>query len=99
MRGKADAKSNHNGTLSLMLDFGPLLVFFLSYKGAGWIWGASNPITAMTFGTAAFMAAAGALQQPLIELPEPLERLALSGLISLGAAVLAFIAGLQQACT
>ncbi|MEA3541503.1 MAG: septation protein IspZ [Pseudomonadota bacterium] len=57
MRGKADAKSHHNGTLSLMLDFGPLLVFFLSYKGAGWIWGASNPITAMTFGTAAFMAA------------------------------------------
>ena len=57
MRGKVDAKSHHNGTLSLMLDFGPLLVFFLSYKGAGWIWGASNPITAMTFGTAAFMAA------------------------------------------
>ena len=48
MRGKVDAKSHHNGTLSLMLDFGPLLVFFLSYKGAGWIWGASNPITAMT---------------------------------------------------
>jgi len=51
----ADTKSPHNGTLSLMLDFGPLLVFFLTYKGAGWIWGPGNPITAMTFSTAAFM--------------------------------------------
>ncbi|MCP1468521.1 intracellular septation protein [Sphingobium sp. OAS761] len=52
----ADAgKPAHNGTLSLALDFGPLLVFFLTYKGAGWFWGAANPITAMTFGTAAFM--------------------------------------------
>lgn len=53
----ADSKQKpaHNGTLSLALDFGPLLVFFLTYKGAGWIWGAGNPITAMTFGTAAFM--------------------------------------------
>ncbi|ALR22139.1 MULTISPECIES: septation protein IspZ [Sphingobium] len=50
-------KPAHNGTLSLMLDFGPLLVFFLTYKGAGWFWGAGNPITAMTFSTAAFMAA------------------------------------------
>ncbi|MGC4249931.1 MAG: septation protein IspZ, partial [Sphingobium sp.] len=48
-------KSPHNGTLSLMLDFGPLLVFFLTYKGAGWLWGANNPITAMTFSTGAFM--------------------------------------------
>ncbi len=48
-------RPNHNGNLSLALDFGPLLVFFLTYKGAGWIWGAGNPITAMTFGTAAFM--------------------------------------------
>jgi intracellular septation protein len=47
----------HSGTLSLALDFGPLLVFFLAYKGAGWIWGAGNSITAMTIGTAAFMAA------------------------------------------
>jgi intracellular septation protein len=53
----AEAKTNHNGTLSLALDFGPLLVFFLTYKGAGWLWGPGNPITAMTFGTAAFMAA------------------------------------------
>ncbi|KQN10163.1 septation protein A [Sphingobium sp. Leaf26] len=52
---KSAAKPAHNGTLSLALDFGPLLVFFLTYKGAGWIWGAGNPITAMTFGTAAFM--------------------------------------------
>ncbi len=51
----ADTKTSHNGTLSLMLDFGPLLVFFLTYKGAGWIWGSGNPITAMTFSTAAFM--------------------------------------------
>lgn len=51
----ANTKANHNGTLSLALDFGPLLVFFLTYKGAGWIWGPGNPITAMTFGTAAFM--------------------------------------------
>lgn len=51
----ADTKPAHNGTLSLALDFGPLLVFFLTYKGAGWIWGAGNPITAMTVGTAAFM--------------------------------------------
>lgn len=50
-------KPAHGGNLSLALDFGPLLVFFLSYKGAGWIWGPGNPITAMTFGTAAFMAA------------------------------------------
>ena len=54
---KPAAKPAHNGTLSLALDFGPLLVFFLTYKGAGWIWGPGNPITAMTFGTAAFMAA------------------------------------------
>ncbi|WP_420143400.1 septation protein IspZ [Sphingobium sp.] len=54
---KPAAKPAHNGTLSLLLDFGPLLVFFLTYKGAGWIWGAGNPITTMTFGTAAFMAA------------------------------------------
>ncbi|WP_188063571.1 septation protein IspZ [Sphingobium sp. KCTC 72723] len=47
----------HGGTLSLALDFGPLLIFFLTYKGAGWIWGWGNPITAMTVGTAAFMAA------------------------------------------
>jgi intracellular septation protein len=47
----------HGGTLSLALDFGPLLVFFLSYKGAGWFFGAGNPITAMSIGTAAFMAA------------------------------------------
>ena len=45
----------HGGTLSLALDFGPLLIFFLCYKGAGFLWGANNPITAMTFGTAAFM--------------------------------------------
>ena len=45
------------GTLSLALDFGPLLIFFMCYKGAGWFWGADNPITAMTFGTGAFMAA------------------------------------------
>ncbi|BAV65904.1 septation protein IspZ [Sphingobium cloacae] len=50
-------KPAHNGALSLMLDFGPLLVFFLTYKGAGWLWGANNPVTAMTFSTAAFMAA------------------------------------------
>ena len=54
---KAAPKPTHNGTLSLALDFGPLLVFFLSYKGAGWIWGPGNPVTAMTLGTAAFMAA------------------------------------------
>jgi intracellular septation protein len=54
---KSTAKPAHNGTLSLALDFGPLLVFFLAYKGAGWLWGAGNPITAMTFSTAAFMAA------------------------------------------
>jgi intracellular septation protein len=53
----ANAKPAHNGTLSLALDFGPLLVFFLTYKGAGWFWGAGNPITAMTFSTAAFMIA------------------------------------------
>ncbi|WP_313809557.1 septation protein IspZ [Sphingobium sp.] len=55
MRG--DTKAKHGGNLSLALDFGPLLVFFLSYKGAGWLWGPGNPITAMIFGTAAFMAA------------------------------------------
>ena len=52
-----NSKPAHNGTLSLALDFGPLLVFFLTYKGAGWFWGAGNPITAMTFSTAAFMVA------------------------------------------
>jgi intracellular septation protein len=52
-----DTKPNHSGSLSLALDFGPLLVFFLTYKGAGWIWGPGNPITAMSIGTAAFMAA------------------------------------------
>ena len=54
---KSSPVSPHNGSLSLALDFGPLLVFFLTYKGAGWLWGANNPITAMTFGTAAFMTA------------------------------------------
>ena len=53
----ADTKPSHGGNLSLALDFGPLLVFFLSYKGAGWFWGANNPITAMSLSTAAFMAA------------------------------------------
>jgi intracellular septation protein len=53
----ADTRPPHNGNLSLALDFGPLLVFFLTYKGAGWLWGANNPITAMSIGTAAFMAA------------------------------------------
>ena len=53
----ADTKPTHSGSLSLALDFGPLLVFFLTYKGAGWIWGSGNPITAMSLGTAAFMAA------------------------------------------
>ena len=53
----ANSKPKHGGNLSLMLDFGPLLVFFLTYKGAGWVWGAGNPITAMSIGTAAFMAA------------------------------------------
>lgn len=52
-----DTKPNHGGSLSLALDFGPLLVFFLTYKGAGWIWGPGNPVTAMSIGTAAFMAA------------------------------------------
>jgi intracellular septation protein len=50
-------KPTHGGNLSLALDFGPLLVFFLTYKGAGWFFGANNPITAMTFGTGAFMIA------------------------------------------
>ncbi len=40
------SKPAHNGTLSLALDFGPLLVFFLAYKMLGVI-----------MGTAAFMAA------------------------------------------
>ena len=53
----ADTKPTHSGNLSLALDFGPLLIFFLTYKGAGWIWGTGNPITAMSLGTAAFMAA------------------------------------------
>lgn len=53
----ADIKAKHNGNLSLALDFGPLLIFFLTYKGAGWLWGPGNTITAMIFGTAAFMAA------------------------------------------
>jgi len=39
-------KPAHNGNLSLALDFGPLLVFFLAYK----FWG-------MIVGTGAFMAA------------------------------------------
>jgi len=38
--------AKHNGNLSLALDFGPLLVFFLAYKFQG-----------MIVGTAAFMAA------------------------------------------
>lgn len=50
-------KPAHGGNLSLALDFGPLLVFFLTYKGAGWLWGPGNPVTAMTLGTGAFMAA------------------------------------------
>ncbi|EQB32894.1 septation protein IspZ [Sphingobium ummariense] len=54
---KVAPKPAHNGTLSLALDFGPLLVFFLTYKGAGWVWGPGNPITAMVLSTAAFMAA------------------------------------------
>ncbi|AUW59092.1 septation protein IspZ [Sphingobium sp. SCG-1] len=32
-------QSRHNGTLSLLLDFGPLLAFFLAYKFAGVIMG------------------------------------------------------------
>ncbi|HEX7874990.1 MAG TPA: septation protein IspZ [Sphingobium sp.] len=52
-----DQKTPHSGSLSLALDFGPLLVFFLTYKGAGWLWGSGNPITAMSLGTAAFMTA------------------------------------------
>jgi intracellular septation protein len=52
-----DTKPTHGGNLSLALDFGPLLVFFLTYKGAGWIWGPGNPITAMSLGTAAFRTA------------------------------------------
>lgn len=46
MPADAHAKPAHGGTLSLALDFGPLLVFFLGYKFAG-------PI----MGTAVFMAA------------------------------------------
>jgi intracellular septation protein len=42
----SETKPAHNGTLSLALDFGPLLVFFLAYKMLGVI-----------MGTAAFMAA------------------------------------------
>ncbi|MEQ6332116.1 septation protein IspZ [Sphingobium sp. MK2] len=42
----ANAKPAHGGTLSLALDFGPLLVFFLGYKFLG-----------MIMGTAAFMVA------------------------------------------
>ena len=34
-----NAKPAHNGTLSLLLDFGPLLAFFLGYKFAGVIAG------------------------------------------------------------
>lgn len=41
----------------MALDFGPLLIFFLTYKGAGWFWGSGNPITAMMLSTGAFMAA------------------------------------------
>ncbi|MDX3909738.1 MAG: septation protein IspZ [Sphingobium sp.] len=33
------AQTNHSGTLSLLLDFGPLLAFFLGYKFAGVIVG------------------------------------------------------------
>ncbi|WP_336965057.1 inner membrane-spanning protein YciB [Sphingobium aquiterrae] len=47
----------HGGTLSLVLDFGPLLVFFLTYKVAGRMLGTGNPISAMVLGTGAFMAA------------------------------------------
>ena len=46
MPADAHAKPAHGGTLSLALDFGPLLVFFLGYKFAGAI-----------MGTAVFMAA------------------------------------------
>lgn len=41
----------------MALDFGPLLIFFLTYKGAGWFWGSGNPVTAMMVSTGAFMAA------------------------------------------
>ena len=51
------SKPAHGGNLSLALDFGPLLIFFLTYKGAGWFWGSGNPITAMMISTGAFMAA------------------------------------------
>lgn len=43
---EASPKTNHSGGLSLALDFGPLLVFFLAYKFYGVI-----------IGTGAFMAA------------------------------------------
>ena len=46
---KATQKPAHGGNLSLMLDFGPLLVFFLGYKFYG-----------MIVGTGAFMAAIAA---------------------------------------
>lgn len=46
MPADTPAKPAHGGTLSLALDFGPLLVFFLGYKFAGAI-----------MGTAVFMAA------------------------------------------
>lgn len=45
------------GWLPMALDFGPLLVFFLSYRIAGWHFGKADPIPATLASTAAFMLA------------------------------------------
>lgn len=43
--------------LPMALDFGPLLVWFLSYRVAKWIFGAADNVQNTVFSTGAFMAA------------------------------------------
>jgi intracellular septation protein len=52
----ATAKSAH-GNISLALDFGPLLVFFVGYRVAKYIYGPTDNLMAMIVSTAAFMVA------------------------------------------
>lgn len=53
----AKAQSAHGGTLSLALDFGPLLVFFLTYKFSSGGTGAFAATAGAIKGTVAFMVA------------------------------------------
>lgn len=48
-----------NGNIALALDFGPLLVFFVTYQLAKRVYGAGGSLTATMLSTSAFMLAIG----------------------------------------